>query len=86
MMKSRIATVGLQTSEGSRSHIHARRTPIISKRFLSQILDGAAFPTIMLAIAVSQIKVSSHPRNNFHRGKLPAAELQAGDRVEQKAK
>jgi hypothetical protein len=50
------------------------------------MLDGAAFPTIMLAIAVSQIKVNSHLKNNFHRGKLPTAELQAGDPVEQKAK
>jgi hypothetical protein len=47
------------------------RTGTMDKRLLSQVLDGAAFPAIMLALAVSQIKVG-------HNHKI-------GERVQQSA-
>jgi hypothetical protein len=44
-------------------------------------LDGAAFPTIMLAVAVSQMKVGPNRRHAFRLGERPAAGLQLGDRA-----
>jgi len=32
----------------------------MDKRLLSQLLDGAAFPMVMVAVAVSQVKVNPH--------------------------
>jgi hypothetical protein len=58
----------------------------MDKSLLSQILDGAAFPAMMLAVAVSQIKVGPHQRNSLHQEERLAAELQVGDRVEKTAK
>ena len=58
----------------------------MDKSLLSQLLDGAAFPAIMLAVAVSQIRVGPNQRNTLHQDAKLAAEVQAGDRVEQKAK
>jgi hypothetical protein len=59
---------------------------IMNKRLLSELLDGAAFPALMLAIAVSQIKMGPQQRNSVRPGKMPAAEQPVGDRVEQKSK
>jgi hypothetical protein len=39
----------------------AERTASMNKSSISQLLDGAAFPVLMLAIAVSQMKGSSWP-------------------------
>ena len=58
----------------------------MDKSLLSQLLDGAAFPAIMLAVAVSHIRVGPNQRNTLHQDDKLAAEVQAGDRVEQKAK
>jgi hypothetical protein len=58
----------------------------MDKSLLSQLLDGAAFPAIMLAVAVSQIRVGPNQRNTLHQDEKLAAEVQPGDRVEQKAK
>lgn len=58
----------------------------MDKSLLSQLLDGAAFPAIMLAVAVSQIRVGPNQRNTLHQDEKLAAEVQAGGRVEQKAK
>jgi hypothetical protein len=57
----------------------------MNKSLLSQLLDGAAFPAIMLAVAVSQIKVGPNERDTFRQGNGFAAELPVGDRVQQKA-
>lgn len=57
----------------------------MNKSLLSQLLDGAAFPAIMLAVAVSQIKVVPNARHLLRQGERLAAELQVGDRVQQKA-
>jgi hypothetical protein len=64
----------------------ARRTAIMNKRLLSELLDGATFPAIMLALAVSQINVGSQQRKSLRQGKIAAAEKQVGDRGEQKVK
>ena len=61
-------------------------TAIMNKSLLSQALDGAAFPSIMLAVAVSSINVGPHQRDTLHEGKSPVAAVQVGDRLEQKAK
>jgi hypothetical protein len=58
----------------------------MNKSLLSQLLDGAAFPAMMLAVAVSQIKVGPKQRDTLRQGKRLAAELQVGARVEQKSK
>jgi hypothetical protein len=72
-------------SERSRGRIIKQgETAIMNKSLLSQVLDGAAFPTIMLAVAVSVINVGPHQRDLLHEGKRPFAEVQVGDRVEQK--
>jgi len=58
----------------------------MNKSSLSQLLDGAAFPVIMLAVAVSQIKVGPNRKDTLRHGGRAAAELQLGDRVQQNAK
>jgi len=62
------------------------KAAIMNKSLLSQVLDGAAFPTIMLAIAVSSINVRPHQRDSLHEGQSSVAEVQAGDRVQQKVR
>jgi hypothetical protein len=57
----------------------------MNKSLLSQLLDGAAFPAIILAVAVSQIKLGPHHRKTPREGQELAAEVQAGSRVEPKA-
>lgn len=56
------------------------------KSLLSQLLDGATFPAMILAVAVSQIKVSPHQRKTLGHDKRLAAELRVGDSVDQKGK
>ena len=53
----------------------------MDKSLLSQLLDGAAFPAIMLAVAVSQIRVGPNQRNTLHQDEKLAAEVQPGDRA-----
>jgi len=58
----------------------------MDKRLLSQLLDGAAFPVVMVAIAVSQVKVNPHRKGKFREAKGVALEAQIGDPAEQKVK
>jgi hypothetical protein len=58
----------------------------MDKRLLSQLLDGAAFPMVMVAIAVSQVKVNPHQKGKLHEAKRAPIEGQIGDTVEQKPK
>jgi hypothetical protein len=37
----------------------------MNKSLLSQLLDGAAFPVVMLAVAVSQIKVRPNQKDTL---------------------
>ena len=57
----------------------------MDKSLLSQLLDGAAFPAIMLAIAVGQMKVAPDQGNTFGQGKRAIA-LNATTGVQQQAK
>jgi len=68
------------------SYNQERRQRIMDKRLLSQLLDGAAFPMVMVAVAVSQLKVNPHRKGKFHEAKRVAIEAQIGDPAEQKAK
>jgi hypothetical protein len=55
----------------------------MNKHSLSQILDGAAFPAIILAIAVSQTKVGPYRKNAHFQGKGVAEELRVDERFKQ---
>jgi hypothetical protein len=57
----------------------------MNKSLLSQLLDGAAFPAIMLAVAVSPLNVAPHQRDTLHEGKRLVAEAQVSDRFETKS-
>jgi hypothetical protein len=58
----------------------------MDKRLLSQLLDGAAFPMVMVAVAVSQVKVNPHRKDKVGEAKGVAIEAQMGDPAEQKSK
>lgn len=58
----------------------------MDKRLLSQVLDGAAFPMVILALAVSQVKVNPHRKGTFRETKGVAVEARMGGPTEQKAK
>ena len=58
----------------------------MNKSLLSQLLDGAAFPAIMLAIAVGQMEVASDQGNTSAQGKRGATTLNAATGVRQQAK
>jgi hypothetical protein len=58
----------------------------MDKRLLSQLLDGAAFPMVMVAVAVSQLKVNPHRKGTFREVKGAHVEAQMGDLAEQKLK
>ena len=56
----------------------------MDKSVISQLLDGAAFPAIMLAVAVSQMNVEPNQKNTVrHRGQV-TMERQIRDIVQQK--
>jgi hypothetical protein len=52
----------------------------MDKNLLSELLDGAAFPAIMLAVAVSQMNVEPNQKNTLPHSGRPDA-----DRIQQKA-
>lgn len=57
----------------------------MKRSLLSEILDGAASPAIMLAVAVSQIDIGPNQKDTLHhRGQL-TVELKMSDRSQQKA-
>ena len=56
----------------------------MDKHLLSELLDGAAFPAIVLAVAVSQIEVGTNRKDALRHGKQLTVELQKGERVQQK--
>jgi hypothetical protein len=58
----------------------------MDKRLLSQLLDGAAFPMVMVAVAVSQVKVNPHRKGTFREVKGAAVEARMGEPAEQKPK
>ena len=58
----------------------------MNKSLLSQLLDGAAFPAIMLAVAVSQMNVEPDRKDTLRHSGRPNADLRMKDRIQQKAK
>jgi hypothetical protein len=58
----------------------------MDKKLLSQLLDGAAFRAVMLAIAVSQIDIGPHQKNSVLQGKMLKAERRLGGRAEERSK
>jgi hypothetical protein len=56
----------------------------MNKSLLSQVLDGAAFPAIMLAVGISEIKVGPHRKKALRHDKEVAVELQVEGRAEAK--
>lgn len=56
----------------------------MNRGLLFQVLDGAASPAMMLAVAVSQIKVGHQRRSTLVQDMRLAAELH--ERVDQKGK
>jgi hypothetical protein len=54
----------------------------MNKTWLSQLLDDSAFPLLVLALALSHIKLGSYKRSNFlHQGRQPA-ELRLDERLQ----
>ena len=58
----------------------------MNKKLLSQLLDGAAFPAIMLAIAVGQMTVAPDQGTTSDQGKRGGTALNAATGVQQQAK
>jgi hypothetical protein len=58
----------------------------MNKRLLSQLLDGAAFPAIMLAIAVGPMTVAPDHGNTSGLNKRGATTLNGATGVQQQAK
>jgi hypothetical protein len=58
----------------------------MNKKLLSQLLDGAAFPAIMLAIAVGQMRVAPDQGTTSSQGKRGGTALNAPTGVQQQAK
>jgi hypothetical protein len=57
----------------------------MDKRWLSQLLDDSAFPILVLAVAVGQMKVGHHKKDALlHRGQQ-SIELQLDNRSQQNA-
>jgi hypothetical protein len=55
----------------------------MNKKLFSQLLDGAAFPAIMLAIAVGQMTFAPGQGNTSGQGKRGATALNAAAGVQQ---
>ena len=51
----------------------------MNKSWLSQLLDDSAFPLLILALAVGQMKFGSHKRSNLLPEGGPSAELRLYD-------
>jgi hypothetical protein len=57
----------------------------MNRSVLSETLNGAAFPAVILALAVSQINVDPGQRSTRPEGKTLPAEIQWDNLAEQKA-
>jgi hypothetical protein len=49
------------------------------KRWLSQLLTDSAFPLLVLAIAVSQVKIGHHKKDSLRHRDRQTSEVKAGD-------
>ena len=57
----------------------------MDKRWLSQLLNDAAFPALALAVAVSQVKVGAHKKVNLPYYENQPSDVQLGGRLQQNA-
>jgi hypothetical protein len=57
----------------------------MDKRLLSQLLDGAAGPAILLAVAVSQMNVEPNREDSLRNRERPPAGRQMEDPLQRKA-
>jgi hypothetical protein len=57
----------------NRSHSYQRRT---NRDLLSQLLDGAAFPALLLAAAVSQLNIAYHEKDALPQLRQQSKEVQ----------
>jgi hypothetical protein len=53
----------------------------MNKLWLSELLNDAAFPLLVLALAVSQITLGSHKKPNLVHHSTQPAELRLDDRL-----
>jgi hypothetical protein len=56
----------------------------IDKHWLSQLLNDSAFPVLALAVAVSQVHLGSHKKQNLYSVRQ-SAELRLEDRLQDNA-
>jgi len=52
----------------------------MDKRWLSQLLNDSAFPLIVLAVAVSQVKIGHQEKSNGFQRETPPFAFQLDDR------
>ena len=64
----------------NRSRSYNGRT---ARHWLSQLLDDAAFPALVLALAVSQLKVGHHKKDALRELRLQSNEVQADNRFDE---
>ena len=57
----------------------------MDKRWLSQLLNDAAFPALALAVAVSQVKVGADKKPNLPYYENQPTDVQLGSRSQQSA-
>jgi hypothetical protein len=57
----------------------------MDKRWLSQLLNDAAFPALALAVAVSQVKVGAHKKHNLPYYENQPTDVQLGGGFQQDA-
>jgi hypothetical protein len=57
----------------------------MDKRWLSQLLNDAAFPALALAVAVSQVKVGAHKKPNLPYYENQPTDVQLGGGFQQDA-
>ena len=57
----------------------------MDKRWLSQLLNDAAFPSLALAVAVSQVKVGANKNSNVTHYENRSGEVELGGRLQQDA-
>jgi hypothetical protein len=55
------------------------------KRWLSQLLGDLAFPVLLLAVAVSQVKIRHHKKDALRQRGRQSSEVQIGDDFQQSA-
>ena len=58
---------------------------ITDKRWISQLLADAAFPVLILAVAVSQVNIGQHKKDALRQRDRQSSEVQVDDGFQQSA-